>query len=345
MKRLLMLLILSPFFTTAQEKLLLAEGVSPALYVTHKVAPKENYYSIGRIYNISPKEIAPFNNLQLESGLSLGQVIKVPLSNANFFQSGTADADEVFVPVYYTVKGKEGLYRVALNHNNLSLETLKQWNNIKGDAVKNGTNLIVGYLKVKKDQSYLAKNGIGTSINANVIAAAKKEDKSPAIEKPNKKITAEEAGPPSINPDKFPTAKNPDNEKKEVVKAVKETAPAETKKAAKAEKNNTESNFKNLYNTQTKNAEIMNAEGTASIFKSTSGWNDKKYYCLYNNASPGIIIKITNPASGKSVYAKVLDVIPDIKQNSGMIICISNAAAAELDAGENSFNCLLQYAK
>ena len=37
------------------------------------------------------------------------------------------------------------------------LETLKQWNNIKGDAVKNGTKLIVGYLKVKTELSELAK--------------------------------------------------------------------------------------------------------------------------------------------------------------------------------------------
>jgi hypothetical protein len=45
------------------------------------------------------------------------------------------------------------------------------------------------------------------------------------------------------------------------------------------------------------------------------------------------------------VYAKVLDAIPDIKQNSGLAIVISNAAAEELGAGENKFDCVVSYAK
>ena len=47
---------------------------------------------------------------------------------------------------------------------------------------------------------------------------------------------------------------------------------------------------------------------------------------------PGTILKITDNSSGKSVYAKVLDAIPDIKQNSGLSVVLSNAAAEELGA-------------
>ena len=81
MKKLFFLFLIAPFFAAAQNKLLQVEGVAPLLYITHKVAPKENYYSIGRIYNASPKDIAPFNKLQLEKGLSLGQTIKIPLNS------------------------------------------------------------------------------------------------------------------------------------------------------------------------------------------------------------------------------------------------------------------------
>jgi LysM repeat protein len=100
MKKILILFLLFPFFAAAQKNALLVEGVSPSLYITHKVAPKENYYSIGRIYNVSPKDIAPFNKLQLESGLSLGQTIKIPLNPSNFVQQGSAAADKTFVPLY-----------------------------------------------------------------------------------------------------------------------------------------------------------------------------------------------------------------------------------------------------
>ena len=347
MKKLFFLFLLTPFLATSQDKPLLAEGVSPNLYVTHKVQPKENYYSVGRIYNISPKEIAPFNNLQLEKGLSLGQVIKIPLSASNFSQSGTAATDEVFVPVYYIVKEKEGLFRVALNHYDLPLETLKQWNNINGDVVKNGTKLIIGYLKVKKDQSALAKNGTVTLINSAVVAAVKTEEKIVVKDNPGKIIPAEEKITAPVNPQKAPLVNEQvvDITKKEPIKQVKETMPVETKVIAGSGKEIIGGAFKNLYDSQIKNAETIDATGTAGVFKSTSGWADKKYYCLHNSASPGIIIKITNPSTGKFIYAKVLDLMPDIKQNNGLLICVSNAAAAELGAAENNFNCLLNYAK
>jgi len=338
MKKVLFLFLLAPLFAAAQDNILFAEGVSPNLFVSHKVAPKENYYSIGRIYNISPREIAPFNNLQLEAGLSLGQVIKVPLNSTNFFQSGNAEADETFVPVYHVVKDKEGLYRVGVNHNNLPQETLKEWNNIKGDAVKPGAKLIVGYLKVKKELSLLAKNGIGTSINAKTVAAAKTEDRKPADPVRTETVKVKPTEPVKI--DKEEAVKT---EKPEPVKTVKEPV-ADSKRAA-AVKSNPGESFKSVYDAQKKNGDTEEAEGSAGVFKSTSGWADKKYYCLYNGATAGTIVKITNPANKKSVFAKVLDLMPDIKKNEGLLLVVSNSAADELGAGEVNFNCLINYSK
>ena len=331
MNKLLFFFFLTPLFATAQEKALLAEGVWPNLYVNHKVAPKENYYSIGRTYNISPKEIAPFNNLQLESGLSLGQLLKIPLNSSNFFQTGNAAADEIFIPVYHIIKEKEGLYRVAVNHNNLPVETLKQWNNIKADAVKNGTKLIVGYLKVKKELSGFAKNSIGTVIESKTNATVSTETK-----------TVE---PEPVKPIKDDEVKTVKPEKKKPAPSVKEPVAARPEKKSASDKTSTTGSFKNMYESQVKNTEVVETGGMAGIFKSTSGWEDKKYYCLYNSATAGTIVKITNPVNGKFVFAKVLDLVPDIKQNAGLFLIISNAAAQELEAADGNFNCSIKYSK
>ena len=96
---------------------------------------------------------------------------------------------------------------------------------------------------------------------------------------------------------------------------------------------------------QARKGREVNENGAAAVFKSTSGWQDGKYYCLYNNAVAGTIIKITNNANRKSVYAKVLDMIPDINSNNGLSIRLSNAAAEELGAGETRFDCTLIYSK
>ena len=336
MKIISFLFLLAPLFTAAQEKALVAAGVSPGLYVNHKVLPKENYYSIGRIYNISPKDIAPFNNLQLESGLTPGYLLKIPLNSSNFFQTGNAAGDETFVPVYYEVKEKEGLYRVSVNNNNLPVETLKQWNNIKGESVKKGTLLIIGYLKVKKELSALAKKGIGTSINTAINTTLKADEKKTA--EPGQK-----AVPTSIEQLQEKPVKV-DEKKEAATPPVKEPAAAKTEKPVAANIAPA-SSFKNMYEAQVKNAETQETSGTAGIFKSTSGWQDKKYYCLYNNATAGTILKITNPVNGKFVFAKVLDLMPDIKQNAGLLLVVSNAAAQELEAGEVNFDCSIKYAK
>ena len=338
MKCLLILLFNLPLLLRAQNTPLVADGVAPNLYVTHTVQPKENYYSIGRLYNISPKEIAPFNNLQMDKGLNLNQVIKVPLTTNNFLQTGKAAADEVLIPVHHTLQEKEGLYRVTVNYNKLPLETLKKWNNIKGDEVPSGTNLIVGYLKVKKELSGLANMSPSKQVDniAAVAPVVKKEvitkDKEPVL-------TTEKDIPVTV---------------KETVAPAKTITPPEAKQSGQAQqtgitstgtKNFSSGIFKKDFDKQSKKENEINENGSAATFKSNSGWEDGKYYCLYNTAPSGTIIKITNPSTGKMVYAKVLDVIPDIKQNSGLLIRISNAAARELGVGEAKFDCTLVYSK
>ena len=70
---------------------------------------------------------------------------------------------------------------------------------------------------------------------------------------------------------------------------------------------------------------------TSGVFKTTSGWQDAKYYLLIDKVEPGTIVKITNPINNKSVYAKVLYGMDGIRQNEGLDIRISNSAAAALD--------------
>jgi hypothetical protein len=83
--------------------------------------------------------------------------------------------------------------------------------------------------------------------------------------------------------------------------------------------------------------------GQAGIFKSTSGWQDGKYYALINNVSVGTIVKITDQATGKSVYAKVLGQLPEMKESAGLTIRVSNAAAAELGEGDGKFGVGVSY--
>lgn len=316
----------------AQKNDLIIEGTTPNLYLIHKVVPKENFYSIGRLYNVTAKGLASYNNLQFENGLSVGESIKIPLTENNFLQSGSAGEGEALIPLYHSVQPKEGLYRISIKYNKVPLTTIKKWNHMQSDAVSAGTPLIVGYLKVNKNQSALAGKAI----------------------KPNSDGINENAEPkpepikPAINPERLPPVKVPDADKQEK-KDV--TTPQTDEPKVTVTTVNTKSNinfsggyFKKLYNDQTENKSPVNETGSGGTFKSTSGWQDGKYYCFNNDAPPGLVIKVTDNATNKSVYAKVLDAIPDIKQNAGLTIIISNAAAEELGSGDK-FDCTLSYVK
>lgn len=325
MKKILLFLLVLPFFSKGQNSIFV-EGSSGNLYVNHSAAAKENFYSIGRLYNISPKEIAPFNKLKMENGLSIGQNIKVPLEAVNFTQTNKVAADEVAVPVYHKVEAKETLFQLSTDYNKVPVPSLKAWNNLKDDAVTAGQNIIVGYLKVKKDLSLLAQQSIKITTATKEMLTVPLKEKIAAKQNEVAKVTEEVKSK---------------IEQKIIVEKKIETAEMPVAKTMKTENVNTGSKegvFKTMYVNDGKEE-----TGTAGIFKSTSGWEDGKYYCLQNSALQGNIVKITNPANGKSVYAKVLDGMPDLKQNDNLTIRISNAAADALGAGTANFECKINY--
>ena len=93
--------------------------------------------------------------------------------------------------------------------------------------------------------------------------------------------------------------------------------------------------FKNNFYQQLKTSPLTREQTvTSSIFKTTSGWQDGKYYLLINGVEPGTIVKITNPSNSKTVFAKVLYAMDKIRENQGVDIRISDAAAATLSVTE-----------
>jgi LysM repeat protein len=310
----------------AQDNTLVVQGTSPKLYLVHTVAPKENWYSIGRLYNISPKELAPYNNLKMDAPLSIGQTVKIPLAITNFSQDGRKAADEALVPVYHTVQEKEWMYRISQNYNKVPVERLEQWNKISNDDLRAGMKVIVGYLKVKSSQSALASN-------------AKHVQTSPpvAVNKPqDKPVTATTTAP-----------KEEDNkqevvDKPQPIKNDNKSSTVPTNEDSRPIVNRTIDYNGGYFRSQFAGAG-KGTNGTAGIFKSTSGWRDGKYYALMNNVPVGTIIKIDHPVTRKSIYAKVLGQLPDMKESSGLAIRLSDAAAAELGAAAYKFNVGVSY--
>ncbi|MEJ7768343.1 MAG: LysM peptidoglycan-binding domain-containing protein [Chitinophagaceae bacterium] len=312
---------------SAQQKELMVQGISPDLYLAHTVAAKENWYSIGRLYNMSPKLIAPYNSTTIDKPLSIGQPLKVPLTNTNFSQNETKEQDEVFVPVFHSVQDKEWMFRISTNYNKVPIENLERWNRISRDEVKAGARLIVGYLKLKKDQSALASRATSPPMdNSNNPSVASLPASNPAV------VTApEKTTEPVVKQEKKQEIPSMPAEDKPVVMNNPVSQPTVS---------NTGSGgyFKSQYEENGK-ATL----GLAGVFKSTSGWQDGKYYALMNNVAIGTIIKVSNPSNNKTVFAKVLGQLPEMKESAGLTARVSDAAASELGLTASKFNIEVKY--
>jgi LysM repeat protein len=274
---------------------LVTHGASPNLYVIHKVAAKETWYSIGRTFNLTPKEIATYNNLSIEKPLEIGASVKVPLTKSNFSQEDPSGSVDDLVPIYHIVQDKEWMYRISINHNKVPIEKIERWNNISRDDAKAGTKLIVGFL---------------SSANAGAANASAPV----AVQKPAAAPT-QPTTPPATASTKPPVA----------------TTAGGTQAVEGGY-------FKSQFDQNGKNQ-----KGFSGIFKSTSGWKDGKYYALMNNVTVGTIVKVNYPSTNKSIYAKVLGELPDMKESAGLSLRISDAAAKELGAVNNKFDVQVMY--
>jgi LysM repeat protein len=305
------------------------EGTNGKFYLVHMVVAKENWYSIGRLFNLSPHELASFNNMSFDKPLEVATQLNIPLNASNFDQKQLKIPGETLVPIYHMVEEKEWMFKLSSVYNDVPVTSLEKWNNIKRDDLKPGTDLIVGFLRVKTDLSPLAS---GISSNPSDIAST--------TEPGNKK-----------------------GKQTEVVASTTASAPlyrSEPAKTPVTTVSNTTTGTSTVSNTNEKinnyalshsnggffsidfTASGKTASGQAGIFKSTSGWSDGKYYALMNGVPVGTIIRVVG-ANGKSIYAKVLGQLPDMKESVGLLIRISNAASAELGLGEGKFPVEIKY--
>ena len=98
--------------------------------------------------------------------------------------------------------------------------------------------------------------------------------------------------------------------------------------------------FASLFTHQKKSASFQTLEGTAAVFKSVSGWEDKKFYILTNQLPIGTIVRITT-SDLKSICAKVINALPEV--GNSIQYRLSDAAAAILGITNKTFQISVTY--
>jgi LysM repeat protein len=308
-------MLLLCFCVIAQQKLVL-KGKSNAMYIEHKVGEKESLSSIGRIYGLTASQLSRFNGRSPSSVLSKGSTLKIPLSIDDISQkTGT--------PVYHTVVKGDNFFKISQRYNKVPVSRLKIWNKLGAAGVKNGQELVVGYIKTNSDQPSLVSTQKET-VTERVV-------KTPVVTDMATKSQVSE-------------------QSKTVLIKEKEAQPVFHKDLD--EKNNTssvnnaslsdEGFFASLYDRDDLTLVQQYRSGDAATFKTISGWTDRKYYVLINDIKPGTIVRIT-ASNNKSICARVLSQLPVTKGDEGLLLRMNNAAASALGIKDEKFTVTLTF--
>jgi LysM repeat protein len=116
-------------------------------HLIHKVKAGHTIYGIKRFYGMEASDLF-YANPNLEgTSLKLGQKIRIPLVGKAIKRTRpTYKEDTAYAKVYYKVRSKETLWRIARVHFKMPVEVLQKRNHLSSTAVTKGQVLQIGWI-------------------------------------------------------------------------------------------------------------------------------------------------------------------------------------------------------
>ena len=327
--------LLACFFTltvAAQEKLVIG-GTAKNMYVVYVTKGSENLQAISNGFGMSVAKLSSFNktNINTTAPLAKGTQVKIPFTKNNLLQHPGSNSG----PVIHILKKGENLYRVSQLYNKVPLASLREWNHLKKDKVTVGQQLVVGYMVNAKIATEKPVDKKVEPQKETTVSATTTLVTTPAPEKKTEEKKTTVVNSPSvagINEVKTAEVKRPVPEPKKTVELSTEYIPKE----------GDEGFFASGYAEHTKEQTQQFRSGDASIFKTISGWTDRKFYVLMNDVAPKTIVRITGQ-SNKSICAMVLGPLQETKGATGLLLRLSNSAASALGLTDPKFTVTVTY--
>ncbi|WP_426589624.1 DPBB and LysM peptidoglycan-binding domain-containing protein [Mucilaginibacter sp. R-33] len=302
------------------------ENLNGKKVIVHKLDPKDNYYSIGRRYNISPKAIIQFNN---NAPLKIGGIVKVPTElpfagEAAAQPAVTAPAKQVATtpaPVQQkpvtqapVQQNKPQVQAPVSSPAPVAQATVNKTQQAAADTVKKVSMLNVQQYKVSAGETLfsIAKR-FNTSVE-DIKALNKLSSDSLA---PNQVINVRSGLPPE-------EVKQPVMQRDSTSVAAQQDTTGDHGKA----------NRFGLYE---------KVEKGVATWMDDAGLDPKKELVLHRTAPIGTIIKITNPMNNHTTFAKVVGRFTDNETNKNVLIIMTKNTADALGALDKRFQVNISY--
>jgi LysM repeat protein len=290
------------------------------VYYAHTIEAGNTLYSLSKLFQVSIEDILALNQWTGKKRLQIGEEVKIPFDDALLYKGASIDefTDAQFLPVYYTIKPKETLYRVSRVYFGQDIELILQRNNLLGTHLDIDQKLLMGWIPVEDFTAI-------TSVEKNTSPT--KED----LPKDNKTIDS--------------TAVFVE------VKTFKDTLDATSIVLSELEQSEV------LINTSIDSVErmadliIAEEEVEIQVQQVETGiayWNKKgsdnfNLFVLHPTAKINSLIEIYNPQLQRKTFAKVLGRIPDNMYAENIDLIVSPAVAKVLGVFNSEFRVTMKY--
>ncbi|GAB2691112.1 hypothetical protein GCM10027037_12950 [Mucilaginibacter koreensis] len=284
------------------------ENLDGKKVILHKLDPKDNYYSVGRRYNVKPATIIQFNN---NVSLHVGQIIKVP-TDVSFLQSSApVQSQNNSVPPTRT----SPVYT--------SRPPAQQPPADNPPATANNTRSNTQQYKVSAGETLFA---IAKRFNTTVDEISRLNNLRSNYLAPGR-ILMVPTGAPTPQPVVTTAQTN-----------MNEVARQDSTNVAPTDSTSAERRLPaNRYGLFEKNE-----KGVATWIDDPSLDPNKKLV-LHRTAPIGTIVKITNPMTSRTVFAKVVGRFTDNESNRDVVIVMTKNAAESIGALDKRFRVNISY--
>jgi LysM repeat protein len=278
--------------------------------ITHKIKQGETLFLIAQKYHVPPAVLSDVNLLNYQAELKKDSTIYIPIDIYNHITDPNVGKDNMHI-LYYKVKELDNLPSIS-RIIGIKQSVIQEWNELSDNAIYKGQVLMLGWIVVDKtelvDKQY-----------------PQKIDKTSKLNSKRKK-----------------------SELPEGIKALlseEEIAAAEAQAQKEIHFSDSISQEHQLFLSQSNHGMYTSDDkGTAVFFDMPGKVKGSKYYAFHNMAKRGTIMRIYNPGTNKTIYAKVLGPIPDNKKYYNAIVGISGGAKVALGVGSDRMWCELSYA-
>lgn len=340
------------------------ETLNGKIFVIHKVSEKETLFAISKRYGSTVEAILQSNPNVTSSSLEVGQILKVP-----YTRPITKPGQKTTGGGLHKVAAKETMFSIAQKYN-ISVDELKQWNNLTDNSLSIGQSLVVrkpaGAVNATSTTP-VVKNTTPTSTTGrkgemHTVAAgetmfsiARKYNITVGqLRGWNSTIQSDElqvgqsihvGEPGKTDPVRQDVATTPVNNTKPTVTDSKPNNVSDKPETFKPPVATTEPPKTETFriSESVKNSDEILESGLAELIEGTEG--NRKYLALHRTAPAGTILKVRNEMNNREVFVRVMGKLPETGATDKIVIRISKSAYDRLGAIDPKFRVEVTYYK